>query len=211
MLDFVWTSRGWAPVGINAMQQPSFLVVFRFVCYGLSVVLCHLVWGRAGMSEHLFSLSPVVQISIFPRSSSSDIASQLITVRAELAALQRRYDDLHADRDRLAHKLEENMRKYKRFKRWVFTRTLAIPPKGGDRVTSAATPHPQPQMLETPITHKSSFFASFYLSLCESCVMTRFQNPAQVVNAPQPNLSPPVQGGALCHPADASSILHSTL
>jgi hypothetical protein len=100
--------------------------------------------------------------------SSSDIASQLVTVRAELAALQGRYDDLHADRDRLAQKLEENMRKYRRFKRWVFTRTLEIPPKGGDRVTNA-TPHPQPQMLETPITHKSPF--SFILL---ERVMTRF-------------------------------------
>ncbi|KAF8259412.1 hypothetical protein EI94DRAFT_1668530 [Lactarius quietus] len=95
---------------------------------------------------------------------SLDIASQLATVRAELAALKDRYDALHADRDRLAHLLEENMRKYKRFKRWVFVTKLDIPPKADkDRVekgTASAPPHTQPQatikMLETPITHRKS-------------------------------------------------------
>jgi len=125
----------------------------------LSVVLCHLVWGRkatTGTSEH-FSLSRTSVPIVLSRSSSSDIASQLVTVRAELTALQGRYDDLHADRNRLAHKLEENMLKYKRFKRWVFTRTLGIPPKG-----SAAPQPPQAvKMLETPITHKKSRSAAW--------------------------------------------------
>lgn len=80
--------------------------------------------------------------------SSTDIASQLVTVRAQLAALQHRYDALHADRDRLAHELEENMRKYKRFKRWVFVTKLKVPAK-------AATATPAIKMLETPITHRS--------------------------------------------------------
>ncbi|KAN0134620.1 hypothetical protein V8E53_007405 [Lactarius tabidus] len=89
---------------------------------------------------------------------SLDIASQLVTVRAELSALQDRYDALHADRDRLAHLLEENMRKYKRFKRWVFVTKLKVPPKA-DKGRVDATPLPQSQptikMLETPITHRS--------------------------------------------------------
>ncbi|KAI9452119.1 hypothetical protein BJY52DRAFT_1294656 [Lactarius psammicola] len=78
---------------------------------------------------------------------SLDIASQLVAARAELVALQDRYDALHADRNRLAHTLEENMRKYKRFKRWVFTTKLGIPPKADkDRVEergASSTPHPQ--------------------------------------------------------------------
>lgn len=115
------------------------------------------------MSEYLLWAFDLSFPSVQSFRSSLDIASQLVAVRAELAALQDRYDALHADRDRLAHRLEENMRKYKRFKRWVFTTKLGVPPKADkgrveERVGSA-TPHPQPQatvkMLETPITHRS--------------------------------------------------------
>ena len=79
------------------------------------------------------------------------------------------------------------MRKYKRFKRWVFTAKLGVPPKTNkDRVeerVGSATPHPQPQaavkMLETPITHRS-------LSLTCSCdtrmvTPTRFRIPLGTV------------------------------
>ena len=47
--------------------------------------------------------------------------------------------------------------KYKRFKRWVFTVKLRIPPKADkDQVEEQATPHAAAiKMLETPITHKS--------------------------------------------------------
>lgn len=89
-----------------------------------------------------------------------DLASQLVDVRAELAALQVRYDALHADRNRLAQMLEDNMRKYKRFKRWVFNTKLRIPPKADKDRVGSSTPQPQSQaatkMLETPITHKKS-------------------------------------------------------
>ena len=59
------------------------------------------------------------------------------------------------------------MRKYKNFKRWVFTTKLKIPPKTNkDRVEEQATPQPQPQagvkMLETPITHKSLSLSYFF-------------------------------------------------
>ena len=89
-----------------------------------------------------------------------DLASQLVAVRAEFAGLQDRYDSLHADRNRIVHSLEENMRKYKNFKRGVFATKLNIPPRADkDRLEEQATPHPQPQaaikMLETPVMHKS--------------------------------------------------------
>jgi hypothetical protein len=113
-----------------------------------------------------------------PLRSSLDKASQLVTVRAELTALQDRYDALHADRDRLARLLEENMLKYKRFKRWVFVTKLKVPPKADkDRVEASATPLPQPQptikMLETPITHRSTSLAC----VCDTgmVILTRFR------------------------------------
>ena len=65
---------------------------------------------------------------------------------AELAALQDRYDLLHADRDRIPRLLEENTRKCKNSKRWVFTTKLNIPPKDKDRVEEQAVPRPQQQI-----------------------------------------------------------------
>ena len=57
------------------------------------------------------------------------------------------------------------MRKYKNFKRWVFTTKLNIPPKDKYRVKEQATPHPRQQasikMIEAPITHKSPSFICF--------------------------------------------------
>jgi len=49
------------------------------------------------------------------------------------------------------------MRKYKRFKRWVFTTKLRVPPKANKDRVASSTPHPQAaiKMLETPITRKS--------------------------------------------------------
>ncbi|KAH9053114.1 hypothetical protein EDB87DRAFT_1653860 [Lactarius vividus] len=89
---------------------------------------------------------------------SLDLTSQLVDARAELTALQARYDALRADRNRLAQMLEENMRKYKRFKRWVFNTKLKVLPKANKDRAGSSTPQPQAttKMLETPITHKKS-------------------------------------------------------
>jgi hypothetical protein len=98
--------------------------------------------------------------------SPLDPTSQLTATRAELATLQERYDALHADRDRLAHALEMNMIKYKRFKRWVFAAKVKVPPKVtpkdkdraeqcGDSLTKASQQHVAINMLGTPITPKS--------------------------------------------------------
>jgi hypothetical protein len=197
------------PRGIRHRTR-HFESVFNF---SIEVVLCHLSWSRnpeqatTGTSEHFLQHS---FLSVQPFRSSLDIASQLVTVRAELSALQDRYDALHADRDRLAHLLEENMRKYKRFKRWVFVTKLKVPPKADkDRVDATPLPQSQPtiKMLETPITHRSMFAHLHWDVDADS-----FQNhPArydQVVNAPRPNLS--LVRGVPCHPAKASSTLPST-
>jgi len=94
------------------------------------------------------------------------LTSQLATSRAELATLQERYDALLADRDRLAHTLSENMKTWKRFKKWIFIMKDKIPSGAlmhdnmrGAR-DSGSTPASQQQslmkMLETPVTPKSS-------------------------------------------------------
>ena len=104
--------------------------------------------------------------------SASDLASQLVAARAELASLQERYDALRADRDRLAQTLAENMKKWKRFKRWIFTAKVKVPSKpkqGGMRASSSSTPASQQQvavkMLETPIT-PLSLSLSFFILWC---------------------------------------------
>lgn len=157
-----------------------------------------------------FPLKAILHCSVF--NSSTDIASQLVTVRAQLAALQHRYDALHADRDRLAHELEENMRKYKRFKRWVFVTKLKVPAKDGAADQVDATP--TIKMLETPITHRSKlpFFAHFLATRMHLNVF-RQNHPARYYDhAPQLNLSLLVaRAGVPCHPADASSTLPRTL
>ncbi|KAN0123049.1 hypothetical protein V8E52_003002 [Russula decolorans] len=96
------------------------------------------------------------------RKDDSDWTSQLVATRAELATLQERYDDLRADRDRLAQTLSERMKIWKRFKRWIFTTKVKIPPKPTEREElrpcscSSSTPGLQQQpvikMLETPMT-----------------------------------------------------------
>jgi hypothetical protein len=94
--------------------------------------------------------------------------------------------------------------KYKRFKRWVFTVKLRIPPKADkDQVEEQVTPHAAAiKMLETPITHKSPSLTCFIAMRADS-----FQNPVRSVCAPHPLL---VHGGVPCHPTNASSILPST-
>jgi CRISPR/Cas system endoribonuclease Cas6 (RAMP superfamily) len=91
------------------------------------------------------------------------LISQLAAARAELATLQERYDALRADRDRLAQTLSENMKKWKRFKRWIFTTKVKIPSKPMHEmracISSSSTPVLQQQstvkMLETPMTPMS--------------------------------------------------------
>jgi hypothetical protein len=92
------------------------------------------------------------------------LISQLAAARAELATLQERYDALRADRDRLAQTLAENMKKWKRFKQWIFTKKGKVPsrPKHGEMracISSSSTPALQQQstvkMLETPMTPMS--------------------------------------------------------
>ncbi|KAH9974510.1 hypothetical protein BJV74DRAFT_863381 [Russula compacta] len=100
------------------------------------------------------------------RHATSDLASQLAVTRAELAALQDRYDALRVDRDRLAQTLEEKMKKWKRFKRWVFTMKANVPSEAecdkglGVSRAGSSTPALQQQlavkMLETPLTPKSA-------------------------------------------------------
>lgn len=105
--------------------------------------------------------------------SDSDLTSQLVTTRAELAALQERYDALHADRDRLAQTLSESMKKYKRFKRWVVSTKGKVPPKHTKRDEMRAcssTPAVQQQsvikMLETPVTPMSLCPVSVQYTFC---------------------------------------------
>ncbi|KAH9028408.1 hypothetical protein EDB84DRAFT_1498441 [Lactarius hengduanensis] len=130
---------------------------------------------------------------------SLDLASQLVDVRAELAALQVRYDALHADRNRLAQMLEENMRKYKRFKRWVFNTKLKIPPKADKDRVGSSTPQPQSQaaakMLETPITHKTLTFWHPSTPSQHERVTKRSQSscPPTPKRAPAPHSPPPTK------------------
>jgi hypothetical protein len=107
--------------------------------------------------------------------SDSDWTSQLVSTRAELATLQERYDDLRADRDRLAQTLEASMKKYKRFKQWIIINKGKIPPKPTERdgmppfSCSSSTPGLQQQsvikMLETPMTPTSLCPLSFFVSV----------------------------------------------
>jgi hypothetical protein len=107
--------------------------------------------------------------------SDSDWTSQLVATRAELATLQERYDDLRADRDRLAQTLSERMKIWKRFKRWIFTTKVKIPPKPTEREElrpcscSSSTPGLQQQpvikMLETPMTPTSLCPLFFFVSM----------------------------------------------
>ena len=93
------------------------------------------------------------------------MAAQLAATRAELATLQERYDALREDRDRLAQTLGENLKKWKRFKQWVFITKTEIPSKAmrvtdlGAKRVGSSTPGSQQKsaikMLETPITPKS--------------------------------------------------------
>jgi hypothetical protein len=105
------------------------------------------------------------------------LTSQLVAARAELATLQERYDALRADRDRLAQTLAENMKKWKRFKRWIFTAKVKVPSKPKqDGACSSSTPASQQQaavkMLETPITPMSLFLPFFVLK----CTGDNFAN-----------------------------------
>jgi CRISPR/Cas system endoribonuclease Cas6 (RAMP superfamily) len=107
--------------------------------------------------------------------SDSDLTSQLVAARAELATLQGRYDALHTDRDRLAQTLSENMKKYKRFKRWIISMKDKIPPKPTEHdetcacSCSTSTPGLKQQsvmkMLETPMTPMSLYPLSFFVSV----------------------------------------------
>jgi CRISPR/Cas system endoribonuclease Cas6 (RAMP superfamily) len=116
-----------------------------------------------------------ILLILFYFRSDSDLTSQLVATRSELATLQERYDALHADRDRLAQTLSENMKKYKRFKRWIFTNKGKIPPKSTERdemrpySCSSSTPGLQQQsvikMLETPMTPMSLCPLSFFVSV----------------------------------------------
>jgi hypothetical protein len=92
------------------------------------------------------------------------LAAQLAATRAELATLQERYDALREDRDRLAQTVVDNMKTWKRFKKWIFISKTEIPPKAMQVVLAAtrvgsSTLGSQQQsaikMLETPITPKS--------------------------------------------------------
>jgi hypothetical protein len=159
----------------------------------------------------------------FPVSSSSlDPSSLLAATRAELATLQERYDALRADRDRLAFTLEMNMKKYKRFKRWVFATKVKVLPKAtqkdkdraeqcADSSASASQQQAAIKMLETPITPKS---LSFSFLLCESghadfVLIQNPDQPAQVPDAPQPSMR--VHGEVLSRPAGISLTHHGTL
>ena len=90
------------------------------------------------------------------RPAAGDLVSQLADARAELAALQTRYDALHADRARLAQDLEDNMRKYRRFKHWVFTESCKVAKDKDKDKDSSSSATPTIKMLETPITHQSA-------------------------------------------------------
>jgi hypothetical protein len=120
--------------------------------------------------------------------SDTDLTSKLIATRAELASLQERYDALHADRDRLAQTLAENMKKYKRFERYIITMKRKVPPKKPAerddemRACSSSTPGSQQQfvvkMLETPVTPMSLCPISFFF-LCFCAIhllLTLIQN-----------------------------------
>jgi hypothetical protein len=104
--------------------------------------------------------------------SASDLTSQLAAAHAELATLQERYDALRADRDRLAQTLAENMKKWKRFKRWIFTAKVKVPSKPNHdhkrACSSSSTPALQQQsmvkMLETPMT-PMSLSLPFFISV----------------------------------------------
>jgi hypothetical protein len=135
------------------------------------------------------------------------LTSQLAAARAELATLQERYDALRADRDRLAQTLAENMKKWKRFKRWIFTAKVKVPSKPKHNqmraYSSSSTPASQQQqfavkMLETPMTPMS---LSLPFLWCKSGNFANFiQNldqPAQVQNPPRPN--PQARGEAPSH------------
>jgi hypothetical protein len=121
----------------------------------------------------------VLLIILFYFRSDSDLTSQLTATRSELATLQERYDALHADRDRLVQTLSENMKKYKRFKRWIITNKDKIPPKPTERdemppcSLSSSTPGLQQQsvikMLETPMTPMSLCSCSFVSVQCTFC------------------------------------------
>jgi hypothetical protein len=137
--------------------------------------------------------------------SASDLTSQLAATRAELATLQERYDALRADRDRLAQTLAENMKKWKRFKRWIFTAKVKVPSKSDhDQISacSSSTPALQQQsavkMLETPMTPMSS---SFFISVMRGWQSANFiqslDQLALVQSPPRP--SPQVHGEAPSH------------
>jgi hypothetical protein len=124
--------------------------------------------------SQLFTSPPF--ISNYP-TSASDLAAQLAATRAELATLQKRYDALHADRDRLVQTLETNLKKYKRFREWLEDKK-PVPSKAAHvadpevKCASDSTPalqqHPAVKMLETPETPMSlSFLYSLMGYLCQ--------------------------------------------
>jgi vacuolar-type H+-ATPase subunit D/Vma8 len=96
------------------------------------------------------------------------LAAQLAATRAELATLQKRYDALHADRDRLVQTLETNLKTYKRFRRWMVIEKERLQSKAVHvadpevKCASDSTPVPPPppvvKMLETPETPMSLYF-----------------------------------------------------
>lgn len=112
--------------------------------------------------------------------SDSDWTSQLVATRAELATLQARYDDLRADRDRLAQTLSERMKIWRRFKQRMAASKGKVPPKPTERdelrpcSCGSSTPglqqQPVTKMLETPMTPTSLCPLSFFVSVqCTFC------------------------------------------
>jgi hypothetical protein len=130
--------------------------------------------------EYVWSFSSLPVILIFYFHSDSDLTSKLVATRAELATLQERYDALRADRDRLAQTLSDNMKKWRRFRHYIFTKKGKIPPELTEHDEmcacncSGSTPGLQQQslikLLETPMTPMSLCPLSFFLSVpCTFC------------------------------------------
>jgi len=123
------------------------------------------------------------------------LAAQLSSTRAELTALQKRYDALRADRDRLARTLGEKEKIYKRFKQWILLIKGKVPPKAahftdvGVKRVGKSTPTSQQQfavkMLETPITPMS--LSTYLLSDARLSILSRHPELRSTVPAAQPS------------------------
>ena len=98
------------------------------------------------------------------------MAAQLAATRAELAALQERYDDLIADRDRIVQTAGKNLKKWKRFGEWIIHVKGQVPSKAAHVIDSdvkrasdsapVSRQQPAVKMLETPETPMSLSFLS---------------------------------------------------